>query len=64
MNSVMRRGDGTFTVTVSKGRAAANWIPVADGTFNLSLRLYNPAGSVAADPAHVALPVIVKVHCA
>ena len=63
MNSVARRADGTFTITVSKGAAAANWIAVADGTFNLSLRLYNPAAAVAADPAHVALPAIARVHC-
>lgn len=64
MNSVARRGDGTFAITVSKDEAAANWIPVADAPFNLSIRLYNPAAAVAADPAHVALPVIRKVHCA
>lgn len=63
MNSVARRGDGTFVIRVSKGQAAANWIPVADGAFSLSIRLYNPQASVAADPAHVALPVIHKVHC-
>jgi hypothetical protein len=64
MNSVARRADGTFTVTVSKAAAAANWIAVTDGAFNLSLRLYNPPDAVAADPAHVALPAIHKVRCA
>lgn len=63
MNSVMRRADGTFTVTASKGTAGANWIPVADGPFNLSIRLYNPSAAVAADPEHVVLPTIRKVHC-
>ena len=63
MNSVARRADGTFTITVSKGAAAANWIPVADGKFNLSIRLYNPSSAVAADPQHVALPTIAKVSC-
>ncbi len=64
MNSVARRADGAFTIIVAKDAAAANWIAVADGPFNLSIRLYNPDAAVAADPAHVALPVIRKVHCA
>jgi hypothetical protein len=64
MNSVARRADGSFTITVAKDAAAANGIPVAEAPFNLSLRLYNPDAAVAADPAHVALPVIRKVRCA
>ena len=63
INSVARRPDGTFTITVSKAGAASNWIATADGPFSLSIRLYNPAPQVAADPEHVALPVIRKVHC-
>jgi hypothetical protein len=63
MNSVARRGDGSFAVILSKGEAGANWIPVADGSFNVSMRLYNPDGSVAADPAHVALPSIRRGTC-
>ena len=64
MNSVARRADGSFTITASKDAAAANWIPLGDGPFNLSLRLYNPQAAVAANPVHVALPQIRKVHCA
>jgi len=63
MNSVARRADGSFTATLSKGQGGANWIPVADGAFNVSMRLYNPDASVAADPAHVALPTIRKGTC-
>jgi hypothetical protein len=63
LNSVARRADGRFAITVSKGEAASNWIPVSDGRFTLSLRLYNPGAAVAADPAHVALPQILKVSC-
>jgi hypothetical protein len=63
LNSVARRADGSFTVTLSKGSGGANWIPVSDGAFNVSLRLYNPQRAVAADPAHVALPTIRKGHC-
>ena len=64
MHSVTRDASGKFTVTVSKAHAGGNWLPVGDGGFNLSLRLYNPNPSVAADPAHVALPIIVKERCA
>ena len=63
MNSVARRGDGSFLIVVSKDAAPGNWIAVVDGPFNLSIRLYNPQGTVAADPEHVALPPIRKVHC-
>jgi hypothetical protein len=62
-NSVARRADGSFTVTLSKGAGGANWIPVADGPFNVSLRLYNPQDAVSADPAHVVLPTIRKGTC-
>jgi hypothetical protein len=64
MQSVARRPDGSFTIIVAKDAAAANWIPVAGAPFNLTIRLYNPGAAVAADPVHVALPVIRKVHCA
>jgi hypothetical protein len=64
MHSVARRANGTFAIVVSKDAAAANWIPVTDGRFSLTLRLYNPDARVAADPAHVALPAIRKLHCA
>ena len=64
MHSVTRDASGKFAVTVSKDRPAGDWIPVGDGRFNLSIRLYNPNPSVVADPVHVALPTIVKERCA
>ncbi len=64
MHSVTRDASGRFAVTVSRAHTAGDWIPVGDGPFSLSLRLYNPSPSVAADPAHVALPTIVKERCA
>jgi hypothetical protein len=63
MNSVARRADGTFAVTLSKARIEGNWIPVAEGRFDLTIRLYNPQATVAADPGHVALPSIKKAAC-
>jgi hypothetical protein len=63
MNSVTRRADGTFVVTLSKEKAEPNWIPVAGERFNVTIRLYNPQAAVAADPAHMELPVITKAAC-
>ena len=56
------RGGG-FDATVSGKPAATDWIAVKDAPFSLTLRLYNPDPSVAADPAHAKLPAIEKVRC-
>jgi hypothetical protein len=63
MNSVTRRADGTFVVTLSKQQAESNWIPVAGTRFDVTIRLYNPESTVIADPAHVGLPTIRKASC-
>jgi hypothetical protein len=62
-NSVTRATDGSFVVIVSRSDSGPNGIPVGDGPFSLSLRLYNPDAKVAADPAHVKLPTIAKEKC-
>jgi hypothetical protein len=63
MNSVARGPDGSFAVTLSKTQAEGNWIPVTDGPFDLTIRLYNPQTSVVADPANVPLPIIKRANC-
>lgn len=63
-NSVERTTDWAYTVRVATRGSGANWIPVGDGPFSLTLRLYNPEAKVAADPAHVALPSITRESCA
>jgi hypothetical protein len=63
MSSVLRGDNGEFGVVVGKKGSGNNWIPVGDGPFSLSLRLYNPDPKVAADPAHVALPTITRESC-
>lgn len=63
MNSVARRADGTFAVTLSKQPAEGDWIPLVPGRFDLTMRLYNPQAAVLADPGHAALPAIRKVAC-
>jgi hypothetical protein len=63
MNSVTRRPDGTFAVTLTKKPTGGDWIPVAAGRFDLTVRLYDPQAAAVADPAHVALPTIKKAAC-
>lgn len=62
-NAVARNADGSYAVTLSQDKADGNWIPIAPGRFNLTIRLYNPGADVLADPAHVALPTIRKETC-
>ncbi|MBU6297229.1 MAG: DUF1214 domain-containing protein [Alphaproteobacteria bacterium] len=61
--SVMRRGDNSFVITVSQRQGGANWIAAGNGPFSLTLRLYHPGAAVAADPAKAALPEIRKESC-
>ncbi len=61
--SIVRDVDGAFIAMVAKGQSGPNWIPVRNGAFSLSLRLYNPAAAVSADPAKAALPAIAKAAC-
>jgi hypothetical protein len=63
VNTIVRLRDGSFTVILSKANGGANWIPVGDSRFSLSLRLYNPAKAVGDDPAHLALPTITRGTC-
>ncbi len=62
-NSVNRRDDGSFISIAAKGQAGANWIPVSDGEFSLTLRLYNPGAAVLANPSGASLPSIKKTSC-
>jgi hypothetical protein len=61
--SVTRNAHGEFVATVSRKPFPKDWIALQNGRFNLTLRLYNPAASVAADPPHAALPTLKKVSC-
>jgi hypothetical protein len=63
MNSVARRADGTFAVTLSKKQAEGGWIPVTGARFDLTIRLYNPQAAVVADSGHLTLPTIRKAVC-
>jgi len=60
-SSVQRAADGHFQLTASPRRQEGNWLPVAAAPFDLTLRLYNPAPQVEANPSGVALPHIRQV---
>lgn len=62
-DSVRHDDNGRFTITLSPSPAPRNWIATSKGPFSLTLRLYNPNQSVAADPAHARLPKIKKGRC-
>lgn len=62
--TVKREDDGSFIVRVSADRQPGNWLPVKAGeNFDMTARFYNPAPSVHANPAAVALPHIEKESC-
>jgi hypothetical protein len=61
--SITRDASGGFIATVAPDPNGPNTIPTNGQKFGMTLRLYNPTPSVAADPAHVKLPAIHKVSC-
>lgn len=58
---------GAWSARVSTRAGAGNWLPSGRagdaGEFSLTLRLYNPAASVADDPAALTLPSLVREAC-
>jgi hypothetical protein len=56
--------DGAFLIHVGPHEKPGNWLNTAgENGFVLLTRLYQPSPAVAADPAHIALPVITLVGC-
>jgi hypothetical protein len=62
-NSVVRLAGGGFAASVGSAAEVQNWVPTARGRFSLTLRLYNPGKTVAANPAGASLPEIVRGAC-
>lgn len=62
--TVTRAEDGSFRVSLSRTAVEGDWLPTgtADRLY-LTLRLYNPEGDVAADPASAQLPSIKRESC-
>lgn len=65
-NTVAREDDGSFLISVGPAESDGNWIPTGedDGTFTLTLRLYNPTEEAARDPSGIVLPSIAREACA
>jgi hypothetical protein len=61
--TAMREPDGSFRAVVGAQPQAGNWIYAGHGKFSLTLRLYNPAAAVAADPTGATLPSIKRLGC-
>jgi hypothetical protein len=61
--NVERQADGSFTARASSSPVEGNWLPSAEGGFNLTLRLYNPSPALAGNLATATLPAIVKEAC-
>ena len=65
--SVEKGADGSFAVRVGGEPRAGNWIstgpPDGGHPFSLTLRLYNPDGSIVSNLGGVTLPKIVQEHC-
>lgn len=59
------RGPEGYEVLVGLARGdAANWLSTRNaGAFTLTLRLYNPAADVQADPRKVVVPTVAKIDC-
>jgi len=64
-NTVAREGDGSFVISAGPSESGGNWIPTgeSDGTFTLTLRLYNPAEEAVRDPSGIVLPNIAREAC-
>lgn len=54
---------GNIVVPVGGTSGGSKSIPVGTGRFSLLLRLYNPGPELIADPAHAALPALLRVSC-
>lgn len=57
--------DARGNIVVRIGGPSGDGTPLAVGAgrFSLSLRLYNPGPAFIADPAHAALPALLRVSC-
>ena len=62
--TLARKPSGLYVIHVAAQATGRNWLPVRAGeTFDLTVRLYNPAEQVYQAPDTVALPRIERVYC-
>lgn len=61
---VLRRPDGSFTISVAPQAEPGNWLPVtAGGRFFLTLRLYDTPLTSSARPTTIVMPAIRRTAC-
>ena len=59
--NLARNADGSYTIYLSNTEKGGNWIPTGNGeTFELFLRLYNPAPGVLDDVGGIEVPRIAR----
>jgi hypothetical protein len=64
LQNLAREPDGSYAVQLASERRRGNWLPLnLSGGFSLTIRLYNPGGSVTRSPGEVHLPRISKRGC-
>lgn len=62
-SNVARSGGGTFQIALTRDGSGPNGIPTGSGDFTLTLRLYNPDGSIALAPDKAVLPQLKTGAC-
>lgn len=56
--------ESSFSITVSPEPGGSAWLPSRGaGAFSLTIRMYNPAPEIVADPGAAALPRIIRERC-
>lgn len=54
----------SFSITVSPEPGGSTWLPSKGaGDFSLTIRMYNPAPEIVADPGSAVLPRIIRERC-
>lgn len=61
----VRDANGRWSARLAQARdGASNWISTNNaGTYNLALRMYNPADSARNDPSSIPYPTIRRISC-
>ncbi|MCB8820080.1 DUF1214 domain-containing protein [Microvirga rosea] len=63
-SEIVRRGDSTFAVVLSRTLSPGNWLPLpASGPFTVILRLYDIPGAAGLNLNAEDLPTIERVEC-
>ena len=62
--TVLRRSDGTFDITISRTAKSGNWLAIPDaGSFQLVLTLLDTPAAASTGLSGLAMPVIEQIGC-